>query len=164
MPRRYKKGGQPRNDNAATHRSYCKFIDKRTRDGQWIKNIFLCWINDLGGLDEVQAEVSLPDGSFRWNDAWFTFNGNLASMQLSVLENLAIICWRCRRLGRVIVGGNGDVPESVTRDFLRFHNALVDGLSKIGLERNAKEIVPTLQQYLASKQQQIQQPVSQEQQ
>jgi hypothetical protein len=121
------KGGQLRNKNAMTHASYCKFIDKRTRDGRWIQTMALNWISDLGGID------------------------SLSSMQISILEDLAIIAWRCRRLGRVIVEGNGNVTESVSKDFLRFHNALVDGLSKIGLERRARDIQLTPLQWIQGK-------------
>lgn len=121
-------GGQRRNVNSVSHGSYRKIFDGRTRDAKEIQIVALRWVGDLGGVE------------------------NLSSMELSIIENLSVIAWRARRLARAIVEGNGNVPESVTKDFLKFHGALVTGLKEIGLKRRAREESLTLESYLKQKQ------------
>lgn len=110
------KGGQLHNTNSLTHGAYRRLFDGRTRDAQEIIQTAENWIADLGGRD------------------------NLSAMELSLISDLAVIAWRARKLARVIVEQDQAVSESITKDFLRFHGSLVDGLSKLGLKRRAKEI------------------------
>lgn len=131
MPDRRTIDGTPRGtlpdvskiQNPKKHGGYSRYIDGRTKDGQWIRRTVVNWISDLGGVE------------------------NLTSMELTILNDLALIAWRCLKLGGAIVQGNGNVTESVTKDFLRFHSALVDGLCKLGLKRRARQ-AEDLQTYL----------------
>lgn len=110
------KGGQKRNTNTVKHGGYVTKFDGRTREAKQIQTTVANWIQDLGGKN------------------------SLSSMELSIVADLGVIAYRCNKLAVVIIASDGECSESVTRDFLRFHSALVEGLSKIGLKRRAREL------------------------
>ena len=119
-----KAGGQKGNKNAMKHGAYQQIdrVNKRTRDGKLLASI----------------EAALCDAL-----------GDPSPQEILAIQRGAVMAWRCNKFEKLILAGNGDVPESLERAYLQWTRALMDILRTVGLERRAKP-VQGLQEHLRS--------------
>ena len=119
-----RKGGQWNNKLAVKHGAYIKKWDGRTREAK--------------AIHQIQAEL-------------VTALGDVTPQETLIIQRASVKALRCALVEAQILQKNGDAPERLKDEYLRWSRELRRDLVVLGLERRAKP-VQGLQAYLQESQ------------
>ena len=104
------------NDNAVRHGGYRRlcFLDGRSREAKILREIEAALVTSLGGDPSPQ--------------------------QILIIKRACVKALRCTAMEHQIVTLDGNVPESLSQDYLRWSRELRNDLLALGLERKQKQI------------------------
>ncbi len=115
-----KAGAQPGNVNALRHGGYSERFTPDSPQGRLVR-----WI-------ESTLTAAIPDPS---------------PQEILILKRASVKAFRCDAIEREMLRSNGDIPESLEANYLRWARELREDLKTLGLQRRAKQ-VPSLRDYL----------------
>ena len=115
-------GARKANQNHRIHGGYSKLTDGRRRDVKMMR--------------QVQAALATALGD------------DLSPQQVLLVQNTSVLAIRVKLMGSEILRLNGDVPERLSQDYLRYSRELRSNLQVLGLERKQRD-VGTLETYIA---------------
>ncbi len=108
-----KRGAQLGNLNAAKHLAYSKKFTPTSPQGRLVQ-----WI-------EAKLIEGIPDPS---------------PQEALILKRAAVKAFRCHMMEKEILRRDGDLPESLGRDYLSWSKSLREDLRLLGLKRRSKNI------------------------
>ena len=124
-----KKRGQLGNTNALQHGGYrdlsAEKLDQRTREAK--------------ALNQIEAELVTALG------------GDPSPQEVLIVKQAAVKAVRVALIGQHLLSANGNAPQSLTDDYLRWGRELREDLKTLGLERRQKSVMD-LQTYLQQSQ------------
>ncbi len=124
-----KAGGQPGNTSALQHGGYrdlsAEKLDQRTREAK--------------ALNQIEGELVTALG------------GEPSPQEILIVKQAAVKAVRVALIGQHLLIANGNAPQSLLDEYLRWGRELREDLKTLGLERRAKP-VQGLQQYLRESQ------------
>ncbi len=104
------------NENAVKQGGYRQLthLDGRTREAKILGEIEAALVTSLGG--------------------------NPSPQQILLIKRACVKAFRCLALEHEIIRNNGNVPDSLQQDYLRWARELREDLKALGLERRAKDV------------------------
>ncbi len=111
------------NDNAVRHGGYRQLrqLDGRSREAKIIREIQAALVDALGGDPSPQ--------------------------QILIIQRACVKALRCAAMEHEILSRDGDVPDSLQHDYLRWSRELRSDLLALGLDRRSAEVAD-LKSYL----------------